>query len=147
MRLLLALSSLAAAQPALDARLEAMQASIDALTRTVSAQATELAALKAERSVEKRAPSSTSTNPAHRRLGRHVVGPGSRRGRRGEGDESGHEHHGRARRAKLWRRGRVGRCAVPAVRVDVPLQSALASQSENEGGRFPALPVLYFKPD
>ena len=46
MRLLLALSSLAAAQPALDARLEAMQASIDALTRTVSAQATELAALK-----------------------------------------------------------------------------------------------------
>ena len=51
MRLLFALSSLAAAQPALDARLEAMQASIDALTRTVSAQATELAALKAERSV------------------------------------------------------------------------------------------------
>ena len=48
MRLLLALSSLAAAQPALDARLEAMQASIDALTRTVSAQATELAALKAD---------------------------------------------------------------------------------------------------
>ena len=57
MRLLLALSSLAAAQPALDARLEAMQASIDALTRTVSAQATELAALKAAQSVEKRAPS------------------------------------------------------------------------------------------
>ena len=56
MRLLLALSSLAAAQPALDARLEAMQASIDALTRTVSAQATELAALKVAQSVEKRAP-------------------------------------------------------------------------------------------
>ncbi len=66
--LLLALSSLAAAQPALDARLEAMQASIDALTRTVSAQATELAALKVAQSVEKRAPSSTSTSPAHRRL-------------------------------------------------------------------------------
>ena len=56
MRLLLLLASAAAAQPALDARLEAMQASIDALTRTVSAQATELAALKVARSVEKRAP-------------------------------------------------------------------------------------------
>ena len=42
---------------------------------------------------------------------------------------------------------RAVRCAVPAVRRDAPLQSPLASQSEKEGGRFPALPVLYFKPD
>ena len=66
MRLLLALAAVAAAnpaaQPALDARLEAMQASIDALMRTVSAQATELAALKEERSVGATPPTASAAS-------------------------------------------------------------------------------------